>query len=142
MENKLNEFRKKKSKENFRRSIRDFGNIFVNFYSKWNFSLLTIDQNSYSNEETKSNENENDFDAKKVFWKIIFWFCLFCLFLYLQFGTIFIICSLFYLIYSNLGVGTGRRRNQLSAYSVFNPQFEKLQGTFSAENYEKQWRGN
>jgi len=27
-----------------------------------------------------------------------------------------------------------RRRNELSAYSVFNPNFEKIQGTFSGED--------
>jgi hypothetical protein len=33
-----------------------------------------------------------------------------------------------------------RRRNELSAYSVFNPNFEKIQGTFSGEDYDRQLR--
>jgi hypothetical protein len=37
-------------------------------------------------------------------------------------------------------LGSNRRRNQLSAYSVFNPNFEKLPGTFSAEDYDRQLR--
>ncbi|CAF3912043.1 unnamed protein product [Rotaria sp. Silwood1] len=60
------------------------------------------------------------------------------IFIRLEFGAIYFIISLLYLMWSSLG--SRRRRNQLSAYSVFNPNFEKIQGTFSAEDYDRQLR--
>ena len=47
--------------------------------------------------------------------------------------------SLFYLIYANMRSGP-KEEGQLSAYSVFNPNFERLEGTFTAEQFEKELR--
>lgn len=86
---------------------------------------------------------DNDEDAP-VRWSVVaikslLWLTLFVIFVRLEFGAIFFILSLFYFIWKNL---SSRRRpaHELSAYSVFNRNFEKLQGTFSAEDYDRQLR--
>ena len=71
--------------------------------------------------------------------KIALWIILFGLFIELEFGSVYLIGSFFYLIYATLS--TERREpGKLSAYSVFNPNFEKLDGQFTAEQFEKELR--
>jgi hypothetical protein len=57
----------------------------------------------------------------------------------LEFRAVFFIALGFYLIYETT---TTRRRQkwEKSAYSVFNPNMEKLQGTFDGESFDKQLR--
>ena len=137
MEEKLAEFRRKKAKENLSKKIQS---ICSSIPSRFSFLSNT------SSITDELNENEiNEVKEVKTNWVIIsfkafLWLTFFILFIHWQFGTIYLIISLFYVIYCNLGVGTGRRKNQLSAYSVFNPRFEKLQGTFSGEDYDRQLR--
>ena len=71
--------------------------------------------------------------------KLLLWLILFALFVELQFGSVFFIVSLFYLVYSSMESGT-RDKAQPSAYSVFNPRCERLQGTFTAEQFESELR--
>ncbi|CAG9536110.1 unnamed protein product [Cercopithifilaria johnstoni] len=55
-------------------------------------------------------------------------------FTYIEFGLVFFIFSLFVLLFINLGK---RKSGELSAYSVFNPQCERLPGTITAEHFER-----
>jgi hypothetical protein len=68
----------------------------------------------------------------------LLWLTSFVIFIRIEFGAIYFIVSLLYLMWCSLD--RRRRRNELSAYSVFNPNFEKIQGTFSGEDYERQLR--
>jgi hypothetical protein len=128
MEAKLAEFRKthvqKKSSINWQQISSPLTSIFS------------------SSSQTKSEEDEEK-EESVTNWQIIvikflLWLILFIIFIRLEFGVIYFIISLLYLMWKNLG--SNRRRNQLSAYSVFNPNFEKLPGTFSAEDYDRQLR--
>lgn len=137
LEEKLATFRRKKAKENFQKKVSNLFNGMKRFF----FGKRYLGMNEESPPPTEEEEEEK----RPTNWLIIafkcfLWFISYAIFIYFQFGAIYFICSLLYLIYSNLGVGTGRRKNQLSAYSVFNPRFEKLQGTFSAEDYDRQLR--
>ena len=72
-------------------------------------------------------ENDEDFKIKvaKIVLKILLWLILFVLFIQLEFGAVYFVISLLIIIYLN----TSKRKNgQISAYSVFNPNMERIQG--------------
>lgn len=126
MEAKLAEFRRKQAQE-----------------KPWiNWSEL---RSRFSSSSTKPSQSDDEIESKSsiINWKILvikflIWLTLFVIFIRLEFGAIYFIISLLYFMWSSLD--SRRRRNQLSAYSVFNPNFEKIQGTFSAEDYDRQLR--
>ena len=130
MEAKLAEFRKKQAQTkpwiNWHELLSRFSSIF-----------------SYSSKKESKNEEEIEEKESVRDWKIIaikflIWLTLFVIFIRLEFGAIYFIVSLLYLMWYSLD--SRRRRNELSAYSVFNPNFEKIQGTFSGEDYDRQLR--
>lgn len=97
----------------------------------------------FSSPSSPTESNNDDEPSPITNWKIIFlkfliWLTLFVIFIRLEFGIIYFIISLLYFIWNSLD--SRRRRNGLSAYSVFNPNFEKIQGTFSGEDYDRQLR--
>ena len=67
------------------------------------------------------------------------WFVLWGLFLELGFGAVYFIVSISVILYRNMRSGT-RTSNEPSAYSVFNPNCERIDGTFTAEQFEKELR--
>lgn len=52
-----------------------------------------------------------------------------------QFGAVFFMLSLFYLMWVGLS-DKKRQPHQLSAYSVFNPHFEEIEGTVNAQKLQ------
>lgn len=76
-----------------------------------------------------------NFVKTKTFVIILIWLILLKISLKLQIGQIFISFSGILFIFNNLGK---RLPGTLSAYSVFNKNYEKLLGTFSSEEVEKQ----
>jgi hypothetical protein len=133
MEAKLAEFRKihvqKKPLINWQQISSRFTSIF-SFSSKKSFETKV--------EEQKEEEEESITNWQIIVIKFFLWLTLLIIFIRLEFGVIYFIISLLYLMWNNLGAR--RRQNELSAYSVFNPKFEKIQGTFSAEDYDRQLR--
>ncbi|PRP79412.1 hypothetical protein PROFUN_08173 [Planoprotostelium fungivorum] len=63
------------------------------------------------------------------------WFLLFFVFIRLEFGVVFFICSLFFLMFSNLGQ---RKEGELSAYNVFNRGGKALPGQLTASQFESE----
>lgn len=57
--------------------------------------------------------------------------------LYFETGTLFSIATIFVFMLSNLGV---RKEGELSAYSVFNANFQSLLGTTTAEQLDREIR--
>ena len=71
--------------------------------------------------------------------KILLWCTLQALFNEIEFGVAFFVAScLFFIVWSLKG--SRRNPSQLSAYSVFNKDFEQLQGTLTAEQFEREIR--
>lgn len=68
--------------------------------------------------------------------KVVLWFALWGIFVELQFGAVYLICSMFLFIY--LGTRTNKKKSEPSAYSVFNENCERIQGTYTAEQFESQ----
>lgn len=69
--------------------------------------------------------------------KIIFWILLWCFFVEIEFGTVFLVFSMFYFVYTSMKEGT-RKPWEPSAYSVFNENFEEIDGTLNAEQFERE----
>lgn len=74
-----------------------------------------------------------------TFLKVILWFILWGLFIELEFGAVYFVISSLYIIYANTRTGP-KADGSLSAYSVFNPNYERLEGTFTSEQFEKELR--
>ncbi|CAM4836738.1 unnamed protein product [Rotaria magnacalcarata] len=137
MEAKLAEFRKTHIQKKPLINCHETKSSFISIFS-------FLRGKSYEKKSKEDIEEVEDEEEKSInSWQIILlkffvWLTLFLIFIRLEFGAIYFIISLLYVMWSNLGRRRGR--NQLSAYSVFNPNFEKIQGTFSAEDYDRQLR--
>jgi hypothetical protein len=128
MEAKLAEFRKRHAPK---KPLIDWHQISSRFTSIFSFSSKKSDE---QNEEVEIVTN-----WQIIMIKLLLWLTLLIIFIRLEFGIVYFIISLLYLMWSTMD--SRRRRNELSAYSVFNPNCEKIQGTFSAEDYDRQLRG-
>ena len=110
-----------------------------------NEKLFSVDTNTRNNEvETNQERDKEDHVHKssKVLWterilKFLLWLLLWLLFSEYQFGFVYFISSLIVIVYFNTRTGPQDRR-ELSAYSVFNPNFERIDGTLTAEQFEKE----
>ena len=71
--------------------------------------------------------------------KILLWAFLWGFFIEVGFGAVFLITSLLYFIITSLR-GSRRKPWEPSAYSVFNRNFEAIEGTLSAEQFERELR--
>uniref|UniRef100_A0A914CZ68 SAYSvFN domain-containing protein n=1 Tax=Acrobeloides nanus TaxID=290746 RepID=A0A914CZ68_9BILA len=63
-----------------------------------------------------------------------FWFTGQILMVHAEFGIVYFVISLFILMFLNLGV---RKEGEMSAYSVFNPDCERLLGQLTGEHFER-----
>ena len=68
---------------------------------------------------------------------VILWFIFWGLFIELEFGAVFFIISGFVFMYKCTRTRP-REAGEASAYSVFNPGCERLDGTFTPEQFERQ----
>ena len=64
----------------------------------------------------------------------LLWLIGYLLFLEFGFGIVYLTSSIIGVIFCNLGK---REKGTLSAYSVFNPNFERLDGTFTSDDFER-----
>lgn len=86
-------------------------------------------------EETPEAEPEElKIQILKISLKFLLWLVLLVIFIKIEFGLVFFVCSLLVIIYLNTNVG---KKSKVSAYSVFNPNFERIQGTITAEQLER-----
>ena len=68
--------------------------------------------------------------------KFLLWLIVWLIFIELQFGAVFFTLSALVFVYINTRTGRGSKKESLSAYSVFNQNCERLQGTITAEQFE------
>ncbi|KAH9376069.1 hypothetical protein HPB48_007267 [Haemaphysalis longicornis] len=69
--------------------------------------------------------------------KVTLWCLLMTLFVVLEFGAVFFVVSVFYVMFTNFRKRP-RIRGELSAYSVFNPNAEAIDGSLTAQDLERQ----
>ncbi len=111
-------------------------------------------KNNSSDEEMKFKETMRKqreiIDSKNIeklsFWdrhiekflKFILWLCLLGFFIQVGFGAVYFVVSLIYIMYASMRSDSSKAGP--SAYSVFNKDCERIQGTFTAEQFENQLR--
>jgi hypothetical protein len=69
----------------------------------------------------------------------LLWTTLYAVAVHLEFGTVYFIVSFLYAIWRNTGTGP-KKEGEISAYSVFNPNCEAIDGTLKAEQFERELR--
>lgn len=69
--------------------------------------------------------------------KVALWALLFALFVYVEFGILFVICSFFYALHVGTSVAD-RKRGAPSAYSVFNKDCRSIEGALTSEQLERE----
>ncbi|KAM5164582.1 SAYSvFN domain-containing protein 1 isoform 1-T2 [Mantella aurantiaca] len=70
--------------------------------------------------------------------KVLLWLVLLGLFAELEFGMAYFVLSMFYWLYEGTRRPGQRRKGEKSAYSVFNPGCEAIDGTLTAEQFERE----
>ncbi|OCT79562.1 SAYSvFN domain-containing protein 1 [Xenopus laevis] len=70
--------------------------------------------------------------------KFLLWLVLLGLFVELEFGLAYFVLSMFYWLYEGTRGPGARRKGEKSAYSVFNPGCEAIEGTLTAEQFERE----
>ena len=72
--------------------------------------------------------------------KILLWILIWGFFIEVEFGLVYFVVSALVFLVVSLRGGRKRASGELSAYSVFNKNFESIQGTLSAEQFERELR--
>ena len=71
--------------------------------------------------------------------KLLLWAILWGFFIEVGFGAVYLVSSLLFLMVVSLR-GSRRKQGEPSAYSVFNADCQPIQGTLSAEQFERELR--
>lgn len=103
----------------------------------------TSDSASILDSESETDNMEKsliqDLNWCRIFQYIVVWTGMFAYAVYIEFGAVFILLSGFYFIWTNTRTEP-RKPDEISAYSVFNPNCERIQGTLDAETLEKEMK--
>ena len=90
-------------------------------------------------------ESNTNAENMKTVWcifglKVMLWLVLWGFFIEVGFGLVYLIVSGLVSIILSLRGGRKRAPGELSAYSVFNKNFEAIEGTLSAQQFERELR--
>jgi len=93
-------------------------------------------------DDSEVKESTKDFRLYwlKKFLKASVWLLLWGFFVSIEFGLVYFVCSCLFFIVLSMRGGKKRKSGALSAYSVFNKNFEVIDGTFTAEQFERELR--
>jgi hypothetical protein len=69
----------------------------------------------------------------------LLWVTLYVIAIQVEFGSVFFITSMLVFIYLNTRSGR-KKKGEVSAYSVFNPDCHSIAGTLKAEQFEREIR--
>lgn len=132
---------RKPLKERFIENFKHLNQLFVgdNSKPKKKKPQIIVESNRISRIlQAENNTEEQQINTKdfyvKLALKISLWTILWIIFIKIEFGAVYFIVSSLLIIYLNTGK---RQKSKLSAYSVFNPNLERLDGTFTADHVEK-----
>ncbi|XP_067915838.1 SAYSvFN domain-containing protein 1 [Heterodontus francisci] len=70
--------------------------------------------------------------------KFLLWLVLLGLFIELEFGLAYFVLSMFYWIYIGTRDPSKKKQGEISAYSVFNPGCKAIEGSLTAEQFERE----
>ena len=112
-----------------------------------NCAVSVIDEKQAVTQSTSQNleGNHHDTEVTKTPWyvtalKVILWLLLLGFFIKVEFGLVYVVSSGLVFIILSLRGGKKRAPGELSAYSVFNKNCEAIEGTLSAEQFERELR--
>ena len=131
MEEKLAIYRKNKEKEEPRSNIRKDITSIVKTTDE------ADDRNDGSNLETCAPSFLFNLYNIKYLLQALLWICLLMFFVTIEFGMVFMVVSGLFIMFYSMKVRS-KKSEELSAYSVFNENMERIDGTFTAEQFEKQ----
>ena len=141
MEKKLAEYRAKKMKEKLVVTQQTVTKAIL----EESLSKAPIEEPESDNDDSVITEAESS-SLKKVFLKLYnvkvilnfgIWFCLLIFFVKIEFGAVYFAVSGLVVMYYSMGKRK-RSPKEPSAYSVFNKNCERIEGTFTAEQFERQ----
>ncbi|XP_017123978.1 SAYSvFN domain-containing protein 1 isoform X1 [Drosophila elegans] len=101
---------------------------------------LLPEENTIPSRSTDHHHRENN-GLKYTLWAVylLFWITLYAIAIKLSFGLVFLMFSALFGIYFNTRTDP-KKRNEMSAYSVFNKNCESIDGTLKAEQFEREIR--
>ncbi|KAL7294726.1 SAYSvFN domain-containing protein 1 [Trichogramma pretiosum] len=146
MEEKLRAYRRQKRREDM---VETAKNTFKEALS-WqkNLILPTIHNPSRDDDlESIMSEESIDFSPPPspfftrtlCFLYFLLWTTIYVIAIKLEFGAVYFVLSLLVFIYYNTRTGP-KKKGELSAYSVFNPNCETIQGTLDPKQFEQEIR--
>ena len=96
-------------------------------------------------DDSKARETELIYEDPRFYWlkkilKALVWLLLWGFFISFEFGLVYFVCSCLFFIILSMRGGKKRKPGTLSAYSVFNKNFETIDGTLTAEQFERELR--
>lgn len=148
---KLQEYRKRKQIEEDREARKNalwnyltLNPIRKRFNTNTSFTNNVTAESKETLEECESEKENIDQIWSTLDWviltvKLSVWICLQVVFIKIEFGAVFFLFSCIFLMLSNLGK---RKKGEMSAYSVFNPNCESIDGTLTAQQFEREIRHN
>lgn len=107
-------------------------------------SMSTISLDDEENQLLSEDEPAPDKWSQNLAWlglsfKIILWLVLWGLAVEFGFGAIYFILASLVVVYKNTR-SSPKKKEGLSAYSVFNPNCQRIDGTLTAEQFENEIR--
>ncbi|XP_047146713.1 uncharacterized protein LOC105843889 [Hydra vulgaris] len=144
MEKKLAEYRAKKIKEK--------SDVLEQFVTKEFLETSTTKDLNEKIDDESDNDSVSEFAVaqssliKVIFFKLYnvksilnfaIWFCLLIFFIKLEFAAVYLAVSGLVVMYYSMDKRK-KTKKEPSAYSVFNKNCERIDGTFTAEQFEKQ----
>ncbi|XP_073484857.1 SAYSvFN domain-containing protein 1 [Aquarana catesbeiana] len=106
-----------------------------------NRNMAPTIQTSGPREEAALLDDTSSFSSKwkvTLLLKVLLWLVLLGLFVELEFGLAYFVLSMFYWLYEGTRGPGQKRKGEKSAYSVFNPGCEAIDGTLTAEQFERE----
>ncbi|EDV42273.1 uncharacterized protein Dana_GF17092 [Drosophila ananassae] len=109
-------------------------------FSSENELLPEEDNTAPASGSTDHHFKENN-TLKYILWVVyfLFWVTVYVIAIELKFGLVYLMFSALFGIYFNTRTGP-KKRNEMSAYSVFNKNCESIDGTLKAEQFEREIR--
>lgn len=99
---------------------------------------VSDEESEYVPEETKIISRIPRWMISHYLWWGLAWSCGFALAVRFRWGAVFFALSVLVLIWKGLSDSRQRKRGAPSAYSVFNPNCERIEGTLDAEQLQRQ----
>ena len=99
--------------------------------------ITQTSEDSTSSNPSDSSSQFNWFTVINYILYFFLWATIYAIAIQLEFGTVFLIISILYGVWLNTRTGP-KKEGEISAYSVFNPNCEPIDGAISAEQFERE----